>query len=172
MPKTPIYEWPFPDDEDAPDGPAQMGAMAEAGDATKWLSRSLKPTTGLVSASADKSEIGESYEDLGGTETKLTLPVKSFVLVTAVWQVQSTQIVSALTATMRFNSTDHAATAISFHGDATSGSLSDNITQIYREELAAGEHTLKMRVKASIAGLTTLKVLKAGTRYSYSVHAA
>jgi hypothetical protein len=46
VPETPIYKFPSPADSDAPDGPAQLKALAEALEATAWKPANI--STGAV----------------------------------------------------------------------------------------------------------------------------
>jgi len=61
MSETPIYKFPVPDDEDAPDGPVQIDALAKALEGTAWKPANLStgatvnaalemvaPTTNLI----------------------------------------------------------------------------------------------------------------------------
>jgi hypothetical protein len=132
-------------------------------------SRKAKLTSGLAKMTADKKP-GEAYEDVEGASATFTLAVKSFVIVEAVWDMEATPT-GEMIGTMRFDAADNAATALlKCKGEAAVDGERATVPQVYREELAAGEHTIKMRVKK--VGISGVSLYAAGTRFTYFVHAA
>lgn len=79
--ETPLYKIPSPTDSDTPNAPAQYKAQADAIDAIKWLSQSVKLTT--LEKKATATEVSETFADVAGMTFEIT-PVAASVLVLAV----------------------------------------------------------------------------------------
>lgn len=84
MEETSVNKLPFPETTDSPDGPTQIGDLAEALDVLKWGSRNLKPTVGIKRCSADLA-LTEAFQDvvMAGGNLEITPDVASNLLVFA-----------------------------------------------------------------------------------------
>lgn len=79
-----IYKFPSPGDDDVPNAPLQFAELADAIDATKWLSRSVKLTAGVDHPSGALSFVGKSlgtYYDVPGLRANIVADVPSLLLV-------------------------------------------------------------------------------------------
>ncbi len=68
MDSTPVYAFPFPEDTDAPDGPAQLEALALAVEAKIGTILSLADLVSLPRGRKARVQVGTSA-DVGATET-------------------------------------------------------------------------------------------------------
>lgn len=82
---TSVNAIPYPEDGEAPDGPAQIKALAELLDTLKWGSRNLKPTIGRK-LSTEALVLTESDADIPGTELEITPAVESYLAIVAVFR--------------------------------------------------------------------------------------
>lgn len=144
-------------------------------------SRKMKPTRGRVEASSELGVLGvTAYTDVPGTEKKLTLPTKSLVVVRAVFGFQANDNHA------NYGSGDFFG-AVFIDGVGTTGQVAyfrcdmAGESQVFaaqgyvidHRELAAGEHTIKLRAH-SAAGTEWdgAVVLPFATHYEYEVWAA
>jgi hypothetical protein len=163
-----VYKIPSPEDKDAPNGPAEFKAQADAIDAIKWLSRSLKPTIGVVQAS-EGFELPEAYKDVPGTTLELTPAVASTLLVVANWHFQTAAAGTILSGTMSLNGVDQTPTGLLTVGG--SNAVYQTVPQVYALALPAEKNTIKMRAKSSTKSVV-YSLVAANTRYLYAMFAS
>lgn len=182
MEATEPYGFEVPGDTDDPDGPDQLGKLIAKLNAVEWLSANLKPTRGLVKPSGDLSILGvTSFTDVPGTEKKLTVAVKSILVVRAVFEFFSNDN------TPSFGGDGEGTGTVSVDGVTTIGGRAyhrngfDDEVQVDTRQgfvldertIEPGEHTIKLRAKGK-AGTQwdTHRVEADGTLYEYEVWAA
>lgn len=172
MPSTAVNALPFPEDKDAPDGPVQIKALADALDVLKWGSRNLKPTSGVLQATGNQA-LTNSFVNVTSAEATLTPAVASILEVYAVFAVGANageaQTAGWGEGTLRLDSVDQTPVARGkwlndLGAQAVSGAT---CMQFYRLALTAAEHTLKMRVKG-VNGF----LISADTRALYTLFAS
>lgn len=153
MGETTVNILPYPVDGDAPDGPAQIKALAEALDVLKWGSRNLKPTIGKVNGSGSVITLTASYADITNAKLEITPAVASTLLMICTFDLSVHANNSATTA--------QAAGTINVDGADTSSPLADlqelapatsvviggTVSQTYAVALTAAAHTIKLRAK-------------------------
>lgn len=141
-------------------------------------SRKFKPTVGYISASEDIGVLNTGYKDVPGTSKKISVAVKSFIIVHATFEFFGEdhnppyeQILCY--GKINLNGVDGAKRAF-FRADFVAGSEVAGATVGISEilEVAAGEHTLKLRAKTEGAALEVGNVESEGTGYDYMVVAA
>lgn len=178
---TTVNAIPYPEDTDAPNGPAQMKAMAELLDALKWPARNLKPTFG----GDDGGEAGtltltEAFQSVGGVSATFTPAVTSRVLVLARFQFWVGNEGGAAniraSGVLRLDSTDQDTSRPATLSSVTSsaGGNEGVAWQLYRlNAVSAAEHTLTLRAKkettitpgAAIAGQAYCRQAQSGLIY-------
>lgn len=166
---TTIHGLPYPEDADSPDGPAQIKALAEALDALKYGSRSLKPTA-LVAGASGTLSLTEAFQDVSGMVIEVAPAVASILLVTAVFDLESIvgkaewsgdSFQAEAYGTVKLNSgADQTRQATLLHiqsgkinpssglgGADGAYTLRGTFSQTYALALTAGSHTVKGRAK-------------------------
>lgn len=137
-------------------------------------SRKMKPTTGLVAASADLA-LTEAYQDITGTTLEITPAVASILLVTTVFDIEihpNAEKAATGIGTLSVDAVDQERVAqkqalIVPTGNAV---LRDTVFQQYRLALTAAKHTIKMRCKKT--GAEPMKVYKTNTCFMYQLVAS
>jgi hypothetical protein len=142
---TAVNALPYPEDTDAPNGPAQIKALAEALDALKWGSRNLKPTLGVIAASGDLT-LASGYEDVPGASVELPAPaVASLLVVIATFNIDLASGPSEGYGTIRLDETDQTPYA---KLECPAGTdVGGSHSQVYLLTLSVAKHTIKMRGK-------------------------
>lgn len=166
---------PYPEDTDSPDGPAQIKALADALDVLKWGSRNLKPTVGVVGCSADLN-LTNAYQDVPGTELKITPAVASTLLVVASFNFIFETVDGNYRAqgTMRLDSTDQEG-RVANAGGLIKASIDTPVhgMQVYALALTAAAHTLKMRAKYDVRETGgNIRIQDLGTAFLYALVAS
>jgi len=142
--ETSTYKFPSPEDSESPNGPAQIKALTDKLEATKWLSQSLKPTVGVKEASGSAA-LGTSYADVTGVKLEITPAVASNLLVVSVpsfTEVQEGNVYAVL------NVDGVVQSRAAFMGGAAGGvKQSASPAQAYVISLTAAAHTIKMQAK-------------------------
>lgn len=189
MGETTVNKLPWPEDGDAPDGPVQVKALADALDVLKWGPRNLKPDAGVKTSATEAGQtITESYADVTGFSTLTITPaVTSLLLVTAVFDFQVEQtgssVGSAFTfdvqGTVRLDSSDQTPVArlLGAVGMNAAGDYRERatVTQVYALALTAAEHTVKPRVKRGEligGGSKSAVVFPSNTKLLYQLFAS
>lgn len=181
MTESSIYKIPSPVDGDDPDGPVQVKAAADKIDAIKWLSRSLRPTTGVLTLLEDQT-LTTSYVDAeaGAVDliAKITPSVDSLLKIDAALIFQIAHEDSSFAevfATIKVNAEADDANPVFARHYGGSGFIGTELHKIpvpgfWMPELkAGGERTVKIRVKKS-SGAHVCKLL-AGSRFAYTLYA-
>lgn len=170
MDETAINKLPFPEDTDAPNGPEQIKALADALDVLNWGSRNLKPTVGIKRCSTELS-LTEAFQDVAmtGGDLAITPAVASNLIVVAQIAVGSAT-----------NGSDH---EFAFKVDAEAERESTNlfpgagvgnrviVPHIDVIPLSAAAHTIKLRARA-IPNTGPPKVKNDGTWFAYALFAS
>lgn len=168
MGETSVNKLPYPTDANAPDGPTQIKALAEALDALKWGSRNLSPAAGLIQASEEKPVENASYADIPGTTLEITPAVASLLIINATWTFSEASggPTLHLKGTIRLDSEDQ--TAAAQIGAIPEGSgFPHSISMPYVLALSAAKHTIKMRARRDGGVAPSAKYAAGSTRYSY-----
>jgi hypothetical protein len=147
MPETPVNKLPFPEDEDAPDGPVQVGALADALDVLKWGSRNLKPTLGVIAATGDLT-LENAYADVPGAVLEITPAVASLLAVVATFDLDLNAGPSQGYGTISLDAADQTPVANLVCPAGTD--VEANVSQVYLLALTAAKHTIKMRGKKAV----------------------
>lgn len=136
------------------------------------------PSSGEQSATGDLTPLTTSFQDVPGAELALTSSVDSVGVVTASFDLEGVADANSgiflPRGTLQVDGTDEGDDA-SWQLHAPTGQNHPNgvmqrivVTQTYHAELAAGEHTLKLRArKDALAGTAPHHCRAAGTRLSY-----
>lgn len=159
---TAVNNLPYPEDTDAPDGPAQIKALAELLDTLKWGSRNLKPSIGMKGMSADSLELTTSYQDIEGCKLDITPAVSSNLFIVAAFDMQvisesAPELLGAIKVDAEAER-ERLARLYAANGTRATTILVDVIA------LTAAAHTIKLRTKR-VGGAG--KVWKLGTGFGY-----
>lgn len=179
---TTVNAIPYPEDTDAPNGPAQIKALAELLDTLKWGSPNLKPTVGVKAASSDLV-LTTSYVDveLSGGNLEINPAVASILKVTAVFTTVMSGTVSTsgyaeARGTLNLDGVDQAPIAKRLVLLNSPAGVADSdyasVSQVYLLSLTAGEkHIVKMRGRKSATSYE-VKVESGNTRMLYELAAS
>lgn len=150
MKETAVNKLPKPEDTDAPDGPTQIGLLADTLDVLKWGSRNLKPTAGIVYGTGGSVFMLTSMTDVPGAVLEITPAVESKLLVTAVFDF-ATGATNKCEGTVRLAATDQTPRAVM--EDAVSSGGRGTCAQNYVLTLpAATKSTIKLRCISGSTG--------------------
>lgn len=184
---TAVNALPFPEDTDAPNGPAQIKALAEALDTLKLGSRNLKPTIGIKAVEKDL-ELTTSYQDLVlvGGDLAITPAVESKLLIASAFDLRATtgansageNNVGRALGTIRLDTEDQSRAArveVQRDGPTYRTYVRNTVVEVYLLTLSAAAHTIKMRAKKEAEGGTDANLAKAyaaGSAFGYMLFAA
>lgn len=171
MGESTIYDLPYPEDADIPNGPAQIKALADKLDAMEWLSRSLAPTAGVKTMTGADLALSSSYQDAAGTTLEITPDTASALLVVSFFRLFAEDLGQSLEAkgTINLNGSDQTREAI-LGGTGLTNDVK-TVGQVYALPLPSGEkHTIKARAKRA-AGTDSGLLETAGTAYLYALFA-
>lgn len=163
MAETPVNKLPYPTDADAPDGPVQIKALADALDVLKLGSRNLKPTIDIISASGDLTLTG-SYQDVPGCVLEYTPPIAMNLFVLAIFEMQGSP--GECWGSIKLDEEAESAALAKSSNDA--GTDRHTVSQVYKLALSAAKHTIKLRAKKGPAEANNTGIVRtAGTRFLY-----
>lgn len=161
--KSSVYEFPWPGDSQAPNGPLEFEELAKKADAVKWLSRSLKPVSGVRVGSGAIITLTGSYQDVTGTTLEITPEVASYIRINAVFglNVQENNAVAIPTealGTMSVDGVDQTSPLanLSVLVPSTNAAVGATVAAHYLLPLSAAKHTIKMRAKKNTGENATI----------------
>lgn len=175
MAETTLYKLPYPVVGDSPAGPAQIKALAEKVEGTKFLSQNLKPTSGVKQASANLGPLSGSYQDVPGTTLEITPVVASVIRIWATFGMQGQQIEgienNEVFGIVNLDGVDQT-TQYAWSNIIQQGTVIGSRSLATQLALAGGEkHTIKLRAKKT-GSLATWFVIGAATHYLYDLFAS
>lgn len=150
-----------------PERPAlDMQKLAESIAAQQWSSKQLKPTVGLVSASADLT-LTTSYQDVPGATLEISPAVASSLKVTAIFRFMQHENGTAR-GTVQVDGVDQEGSAIltPYSGSTV---MEATVSQVYLLPLTAAVHTIKLRARREAA---EGQCFKQGSRFLYELIAS
>jgi len=172
--ETSTYKFPSPEDSEAPNGPAQIKALADKLEATKWLSQSLKPTRGVKQASANLGPLTTSYQDVAGTTLEITPVVASIIRIWATFGMQGQQLEgienNEVFGIVNLDGVDQTA-QYAWSNIIQKGEQIGSRSLVTELALTAAKHTIKLRAKKTGA-FATWFVIGAATHYAYDLVAS
>ena len=169
MEETAVNKLPFPETTDSPDGPNQIGGLAEALDVLKWGSRNLKPELATDDATGEIIGLTGAYQDIPGASLAITPAVASKALILATFNFQVGGSNGVAVGSIKVDEAAEEAQTAQL-GTALD-IITGTVTQAYIVSLSAAAHTIKMRAKR-VSGGAGFNALKEGTRMAYLLFAA
>lgn len=180
MGTTTEYKFPYPGDGDAPDGPTQIKALAEALDKVKWLekaiedaaitSRKLKLTSGVARSSASLA-LTAKFEPLAGTTKEFTPLVKSKLIVVTFFGFQCSGEGTSVQGTLALDGAPDANAVGCGWGGSNVQSNFDGLGEVYEYEVKAEKHTLQLQAKGTKGAGFAEAVANQGCGYLWFLHA-
>lgn len=175
--ETSVYKFPSPVDAEAPNGPAEFLALAEKLEATKWLSQSLKPTTGSKQATGSSLALTTSYQDITNTTLEITPVVASVIRIWAVFGFSALNLGAApgegkVVGTVGLDAVDQTAPLAGGLQIGANSVFSGSFPANFSLALTAAKHTIKLRAKKETGGPESALMVPAFTHYIYDLVAS
>lgn len=161
---TTVNAIPYPEDTDAPDGPAQIKALAELLDTLKWGSRNLAPTVGMVNASGGLL-LTESAVDVPGAVLEITPAVASKLLVVSSFRLMARNSGGASGSIWLDGVKSSKECGVSLTGTTTGAASSVSVPLYEVLTLTAAKHTIKLRAQKE--GTVECTLTASGTGFLY-----